>query len=1231
MSERRMGRDGTAAASPARASIVTVLAYAAVGVTWILVSDWAVSVMAPSEAWEARLQSVKGIGFVTVSAMLVGAVVYGLLRARARHAEGLIEQERLFESIVNDTPDLICRFRPDGTIVHVNAAYGAYFDRSPSELAGANLFELVEDADREAVRASFDRLSASNPIQTHEHRVRKADARERWQRWTNRAVLDDAGNVTEIQAIGRDITAEVRTRREHERTLAVLPTFMDSLPGCVALIDGEGRISFSNRVAQETFGRSPQELTNASLDDLFEHESAAKVEEGVQSVLGEAAHVRLNTVARTASDERVELNTVLFPVSIPHEGVRVGLYAVDMTYARKLERNIQSHTRRFRSLFDLAGDAIAIFHVLPDGSFSKPTDVNAGMEKMFGYSRAELVAMDGFDLLDPTERERALDDSSQLLHMGDFVGEYTFQRKDGSRFPAEMSARLFDEESERYVFCIARDLTLRKENEARLRESEERYHAIFDAAADGIILQKGEFFVVANRRAEELFDVGPGELAGRSPLDFLPELQPDGRPSTEHFEENYRKFRDGEALEFETEVLRGDGTRWTAWVRLKEAVIGRDRYTIAVVRDVTERAIAQQRLLENEEALRNAQSLAKMGSWTVDVETAEMLRVSDEMYRLFARKPEQLVTREDWLNLVHPEDRQRVTAAISEGPYDVAYRAVVNGETRWMRARAEIHRESGRLVARGTTQDITDLKRAQREAESTQLKLDSVLRSVPVGIGIIEDDVVTWASAGLERITGRSAETLVGGRVDTILAAADVRQFVELRARAGDGHTLEAMQARILTGDHVRRWVQIGIAPIENRGGGAYTFSMADITELRSAEERLRELSTAVENAPVSIFITDLSGNIQYVNPHTTKVTGYSEAELIGQNPRIFKSSETESHQYGQLWHALKSGQSWHGEFHNRRKNGELFWERATISPILRESDGTAFRYIAIKQDITQMKLDAEELRQYRDELEALVQARTVELEEARNVALEADRMKSTFLASVSHELRTPLTSVLGFGEVLQEQSYGTLNEKQREYVDFVLASGRQLLRIIDDILNLSKLDAGRVSLELRSFTLPTLIGQCVDQLSPMTIPRGIDVVQEIDQNLWLAGVTADESKLRQVVLNLLSNAVKYTPNNGRIVVRAAVTSEELRVDIADSGPGIAEENLERIFESFRQLNPDRHRHDKGTGLGLALTRRIVELHGGRVWAESAGAGHGSTFHVQLPLRSKPPAQTALA
>jgi signal transduction histidine kinase len=286
---------------------------------------------------------------------------------------------------------------------------------------------------------------------------------------------------------------------------------------------------------------------------------------------------------------------------------------------------------------------------------------------------------------------------------------------------------------------------------------------------------------------------------------------------------------------------------------------------------------------------------------------------------------------------------------------------------------------------------------------------------------------------------------------------------------------------------------------------------------------------------------------------------------------------------------------------------------------------------VTLSQALLRMQEANRALRESEASLEQKVRERTAELEAsrrevavARDEAIAANRHKSAFLANMSHELRTPLNAIIGFSEVLSAKLFGELNAKQAEYIDDIYTSGHHLLALINDILDLSKIEAGRLELTLSTFDLSAAVDNALTLMKERANRRGVSLRKDLAAGV--GAVTADERAVKQILINLLTNAVKFTDKGGAVTVRAEPNGQELVIAVADTGIGIPKEDQTVIFEEFRQASSDYTRKHEGTGLGLALSRRLVELHGGRMWVESE-PGEGSIFRFTLPVRAAPGAR----
>lgn len=385
---------------------------------------------------------------------------------------------------------------------------------------------------------------------------------------------------------------------------------------------------------------------------------------------------------------------------------------------------------------------------------------------------------------------------------------------------------------------------------------------------------------------------------------------------------------------------------------------------------------------------------------------------------------------------------------------------------------------------------------------------------------------------------------------------------------------------------------------------------------LRESEMKYRSVAQSANDAIIS---ADQDGRIIAWNTGARRIFGYDEDEVLGRPLTLLMPERFRGDHERGLARVRASGKpkliGKTTELAGVRKDGTEFPLELSLAT-WKTGEGTFFT--GIIRDITERKQAEHALQAFTESLEQKVLERTAELEVARDQALTATKLKSEFLASMSHELRTPLNAIIGFSEVMSEKMFGDLNPKQEEYVQDILSSGRHLLALINDILDISKIEAGRMELELTTFDVPALLEATVALVRERANRGGIQLTVDLDPHC--GRFTADERKVKQVLLNLLSNAIKFTRQGGRVSLRARLLEDALEISVEDTGEGIGQEDQRRVFEEFYQVGGDSTRKREGTGLGLALAKRFVDLHGGRIWVESE-PGRGSRFTFTLPGR----------
>lgn len=358
-----------------------------------------------------------------------------------------------------------------------------------------------------------------------------------------------------------------------------------------------------------------------------------------------------------------------------------------------------------------------------------------------------------------------------------------------------------------------------------------------------------------------------------------------------------------------------------------------------------------------------------------------------------------------------------------------------------------------------------------------------------------------------------------------------------------------------------------------------------DVTERERMSENLRLQSTVMKAAANAIIISDRRGNIMWVNPAFTTMTGYTFEEAVGNTMRILKSGKHDASFYKNLWDTILSGKIWRGEMVNKRKDGSLYTEEMTITPVFNEKNKIG-HFIAIKQDISERK--------------------------------EIESMKNDFISMVSHELRTPLTSIRGALGLIAGGVAGELPAKAKSMVDIANKNSERLIRLINDILDIEKIESGKMDFRMKEMDLLPLIKQVMQANRAYAEPFGVEFV--LKSKLESAWINGDSDKLTQALTNLLSNAAKYSPKNDKVVIFVAKQGGAVHVSVTDRGPGIPEEFQKRIFGKFEQADISDARQKSGTGLGLNITKAVVEKHGGKI-AFTTKKGEGTTFYIDLPER----------
>ncbi|MFZ5801636.1 MAG: PAS domain S-box protein [Candidatus Omnitrophota bacterium] len=474
-------------------------------------------------------------------------------------------------------------------------------------------------------------------------------------------------------------------------------------------------------------------------------------------------------------------------------------------------------------------------------------------------------------------------------------------------------------------------------------------------------------------------------------------------------------------------------------------------------------------------------------------------------------------------------------------------------------------------------------------------------------IATTPEGIITTFNTAAEKMLGYRAEEVVGKVTPELIHDPDeVRKRAELFSRELNATVRPGFEVMVAKAQrnlpNTYEWtyrrkdgssfpVLLSVTALRNEQGDITGFLgvATDMTERKQDEERISKLLQAVEQSSATIVITDTRGAIEYVNPAFEKISGYTLEEAIGQNPRILKSGEQTVQFYRNLWETISSGKIWYGEFHNRKKSGELYWESASIAPI-KNPEGKITHFVAVKEDISERKKREEELRQLSYELE------------------RSNHELNDFAYVVSHDLKAPLRGIASLATWLEADFAEKLGEEGRKQVRLLKERSIQMDQLINGILEYSRI--GRVKEQEEKVDLNDLAREAIALLG---VPSHIKVTFANA----LPTLRCQRVRIQQVFQNLLSNAVHYMDKEeGRIILSCCEREKEWEFCVEDNGPGIDEKHFGRIFKLFQTI-PVQGKAS-GTGIGLSLIKKAVELHGGRIWLESR-VGQGSRFYFTLP------------
>lgn len=1078
---------------------------------------------------------------------------------------------------------------------------------------GGGWLNAIHQDDLEQVKVELGLASGSErPFQIMA-RLRRQDGQFRWALAVGAPRYDEqdvfigySGSIIDFHD-RIDITERNQRldalRASEERYRSLFETSRDG----IVTVDMRGHILEANPAYQKMLGHTLEELKRLTYQELtpevWHDMEAAVVREHILP-RGESAEYE---------KEYIRKDGTVFPISqrtwtvVDERGHIVGMRAFvrDITERKQAEAALRDSEERFR--VSIANASIGFAMNGPNDNY---LDANRAYCLIAGYTREELLALKGSELIHPDDRPANMALAERMLagEIPGFVVENRYIRKNGENIWVRKSVSLIRsaDGAPRWIITLVEDVTKRKLAEEALQQSRNDLDRAQEVGKIGWWrLDVRRNVLTWSDENHRIFGVPRG-----TPLtydNFLSLVHPDDRADVDA---KWQAGLRGEPYDIEHRIVSGRDVKWVREKAYLEfdaagALLG----GFGITQDITERKQAEEALRESEARLRLATEAAKIGAfdWRIPTDVNIWTPELEAMYGLgpgeFGRR------RSAWEHLVHPDDRAGAVAKANETlasgePVEHEWRVVwPDGSMHWIAGRFQGFKDAAGKPVRltGVNIDVSERKRVEKALRESELRYRSLVEAA---------SAITWSCppSGLHEkpqqewmaFTGQTAEEMLGDGWTKVVHPDDLEAAAaQWRAAVACGEPFWS-EHRIRRHDGAWRWMRVQAAPVRDAAGEIVEWfgSNTDIDDLKQAELALREsqqqLALALEAGQLGFWDWRVpSGRVQF-GGHWASMLGYDLSEIepdVRAWERLIHPDEREEVAARLTDHLEGRSDFYECEHRLRHKDGSWRWILDRGRVVERDAADRPLRAIGTHADVTA-----------RHEAEAALQ--------------DADRRKDEFLATLAHELRNPLTPIRNAVHILKKK-YGP-QFPDTPLLAMVQRQVDHLVRLVDDLLEISRIGRGKVDLRKENVAVSDFLRHALESCQPLIESKSHRVTVKVaDEPLRVFG---DSVRLAQIAANIINNAAKYTPPGGRIEIDAARGGDEVVLRVRDNGVGISADMMPRVFDLFAQTDGQIRLSEGGLGIGLALVRSLVEIHGGRVEARSEGVGRGSEFIVSLPL-----------
>ncbi|MFD1294004.1 PAS domain S-box protein [Lutibacter holmesii] len=866
---------------------------------------------------------------------------------------------------------------------------------------------------------------------------------------------------------------------------------------------------------------------------------------------------------------------------------------------KQYEIELRKSEEKYRDLINLTQEGIWVINENNITSF-----VNPSIEKMLGYSVNEMIGKPLVDFMDITVAEEINSCLKQTNIELNEQDDFEFICKSGNRIFCNISTAPIFNKDNNYEGAIIGiiNVTKRKKAEQLLLKNKNRLDYALNAIKTGAWeLDLETFESWRSLKHDQIFGYNE-PIPEWTFNDFLDHVHPIDRDEVNEKFQNAVKTNTDWDFECRIQHKNSGEIRWI-WASGNQDENGKKMF--GIVQDITKNKLAAEKHRNQEKNLKNTFDISPSIIARGDATKKRFIEVNKAVTRILGYSIEEF-TSKNIDDFIHPDDRQRTQNEIlkqlkGNKTYSFENRYLCkDGSYKWISWHSTKANEQGIVTLNGS--DISQQKIIEQEIIKTKQFYEDITEGVQDGIIVTdENDFVYYINSAMEKISGASRDQIQGKNLLNGFLKDNIEEFNKYYKKAKKSKKPTWFEAKVITPAQRETWQNGWILPqYKDDVFTGVICTIRDISIRRKAEVDILKLSTAVQQNPAVVFITDTQGFIEYVNPKFTEITGFTNSDVLGKHSNIMKSGMQDALFYKELWDTVKSGNIWKGQFQNRKKNGELFWESASISTILNES-GEVINYIKIAEDITQQKLIEKQLNT------------------ALEKALESDRLKSAFLSNMSHEIRTPMNGILGFINLLNEPNLS--KSKIGEYSAIINKSGERLLNTINDIIDIAKIEAGEVVISTSEVSVEAQIQELYAFFLPEAKEKGLTFSVKTSNKIKDLTIVTDGHKLHGILTNLIKNALKFT-EKGEISLGYYLKENTIEFQVKDTGIGIPKNRINCIFNRFEQADIEDSRVFEGSGLGLAITKAYITMLGGEIFVQST-EGNGSTFTFSLPHTQK--------